>query len=143
MAKATVKMPDDMLKKLSKLGNNTDKIAKKVLTAGGEVVFAKAKSNLKAAVGNNTTFESRSTGELEDSFGLSDVLLDKNGNYNIKIGFSEPRKDGSSNAMLGNILEYGKAGQPAKPFLKPAQSSTKSKCIETMKSTFEEEVKKL
>jgi len=143
VANATVKMPDEFLKRMSKLGANTDKIAKKVLTAGGEVVFAKAKSNLKSVVGNNTAYESRSTGELESSFGMSGVLLDKNGNYNIKIGFSEPRKDGGSNAKLGNIIEYGKAGQPAKPFLTPAQRATKAKCIETMQTTFEDEVKKL
>lgn len=143
VAKATVKLPEDMLKRMSKLGSNMDKVAKAVLTAGGEVVFSKAQSNLKAVIGSNTAFESRSTGELEDSFGVSDVLLDKNGNYNIKIGFSEPRSDGGSNAKIANIIEYGKSGQPAKPFLKPAQRATKKACIDTMKSTFESEVEKL
>lgn len=143
VAKATVKLPEDMLKRMSKLGSNMDKVAKAVLTAGGEVVFSKAQSNLKAVIGSNTSFESRSTGELEDSFGISDVLLDKNGNYNIKIGFSEPRSDGGSNAKIANIIEYGKSGQPAKPFLKPAQRVTKKACIDTMKSTFESEVEKL
>jgi len=143
VAKATIKLPDQFLEDLSKLGSDFDKVAKTVLTAGGEVVFAKAQSNLKAVIGNDTAYESRSTGELEDSFGLSDVLLDKNGNYNIKIGFSEPRQDGSSNAKIANIIEYGKSGQPPKPFLKPAQRATKTQCIETMKSTFESEVKNL
>ena len=77
----------------------------------------------------------RSTGELERSIGLSPVKLDRNGNYNIKIGFSEPRSDGGSNAKLANIIEYGKHGQPAKPFLKPAKSTTKSACIEKMKQS--------
>ena len=143
MAKATMKLPDDMLERMSKLGSNMDKVAEKVLTAGVEVVLAKTRSNLKAVIGNNTTYDSRSTGELEDALGLSIVRLDKNGNYNIKVGFSEPRKDGSSNAQIANTIEYGKSGQPAKPFLKPAQSASKNRCIEVMKSTFESEVKKL
>ena len=42
-------------------------------------------------------------------------MQDKNGDFNIKVGFSEPRPDGESNAMLASILEYGKSGQPAKP----------------------------
>lgn len=140
MAKAYVKLPEDFLQKLSKLGNRTDEICEKMLKAGGEVVLSKAKSNLSSVVGSGTKYKSRSTGELEGALGLSEVRLDKSGNYNIKIGFAETRKDGSSNAKLANIIEYGKSGQVAKPFMKPAKSSSKTKCIETMKATFDKEV---
>lgn len=140
MAKAYVKLPEDFLQKLSKLGNRTDEICEKMLKAGGEVVLSKAKSNLSSVVGSGTKYKSRSTGELEGALGLSEVRLDKNGNYNIKIGFAESRKDGSSNAKLANIIEYGKSGQVAKPFMKPAKSASKTKCIEVMKATFDKEV---
>ncbi|WP_418515086.1 HK97-gp10 family putative phage morphogenesis protein [Erysipelothrix rhusiopathiae] len=143
MAKVDIKMPDEFLLKVSKLGSDFDPVAEKVLKAGGEVVFKRTKSNLSAVIGKGTKHESRSTGELEKALGVTSVRLDRNGNHNIKIGFSEPRSDGESNAKLANILEYGKHGQPAKPFLKPAKSASKSECISTMKSTFEEEVKKL
>ena len=121
MAKVDIKMPDDFLLKISKLGSDFDPVAKKVLKAGGEVVFKRTKSNLSAVIGKGTKHESRSTGELEKALGVTSVRLDRNGNHNIKIGFSEPRSDGESNAKLANILEYGKHGQPAKPFLKPAK----------------------
>ncbi|EOX9981339.1 HK97-gp10 family putative phage morphogenesis protein [Listeria innocua] len=143
MAKVDIKMPDEFLLKVSKLGSDFDPVAEKVLKAGGEVVFKRTKSNLSAVIGKGTKHESRSTGELEKALGVTSVRLDRNGNHNIKIGFSEPRSDGESNAKLANILEYGKHGQPAKPFLKPARSASKSECISTMKSTFEEEVKKI
>ena len=143
MAKVDIKMPDEFLLKVSKLGSDFDPVAEKVLKAGGEVVFKRTKSNLSAVIGKGTKHESRSTGELEKALGVTSVRLDRNGNHNIKIGFSEPRSDGESNAKLANILEYGKHGQPAKPFLKPAKSVSKSECISTMKSTFEEEVKKI
>lgn len=143
MAKVDIKMPDDFLLKISKLGSDFDPVAEKVLKAGGEVVFKRTKSNLSAVIGKGTKHESRSTGELEKALGVTSVRLDRNGNHNIKIGFSEPRSDGESNAKLANILEYGKHGQPAKPFLKPAKSASKSECISAMKSTFEEEVKKI
>ena len=133
MAKATVKMPDDFLEKLSRLGDKTDEITAKVLEAGSDIVYEKVKSNLEDVVGKDTIVESRSTGELIDSLGVSSVKQDKNGNSNIKIGFKEPRKDGKSNAMIANIIEYGKHNQPAKPFLKPAKKSTKKSCIEAMK----------
>ena len=140
MAKAYVKLPEDFLQKLSKLGNRTDEICEKMLKAGGEVVLSKAKSNLSSVVGSGTKYKSRSTGELEGALGLSEVRLDRNGNYNIKVGFAESRKDGSSNAKLANIIEYGKSGQVAKPFMKPAKSASKNQCIEIMKATFEKEV---
>ncbi len=140
MAKAYMKLPDDFLEKISRLGNKTDEICEKMLKAGGEVVLSKAKSNLSSVIGSGTKYKSRSTGELESALGLSEVKLDKNGNYNIKIGFAETRKDGSSNAKIANIIEYGKSGQTAKPFMKPAKTSSKSKCIEVMKSTFDKEV---
>ena len=143
MAKVDIKMPDEFLLKVSKLGSDFDPVAEKVLKAGGEVVFKRTKSNLSAVIGKGTKHESRSTGELEKALGVTSVRFDRNGNHNIKIGFSEPRPDGESNAKIANILEYGKHGQPAKPFLKPARSASKSECISVMKSTFEEEVKKL
>ena len=140
MAKAYMKLPDDFLEKLSSLGNRTDEIYEKMLKAGGEVVLSKAKSNLSSVVGQGIKYKLRSTGELESAIGLSDVRLDKNGNYNIKIGFAESRKDGSSNAKLANIIEYGKSGQGAKPFMKPAKNSSKAKCLWVMKATFDKEV---
>lgn len=143
MARAYVTLPDEFLKKLSRLGSKTDEICDKMLKAGGEVVLAKTKSNLSSVIGGGTKYKSRSTGELESALGLSEVRLDRNGNYNIKVGFAETRKDGTSNAKIANIIEYGKSGQTAKPFLKPAKASSKSQCLEAMKSTFDKEVNNL
>jgi len=143
MAKVDIKMPDDFLEKLSKLGSHTDEISERVLEAGGEVVLAKIRSNLASVVGKDTKVDSRSTGELERSLGMSKARVDRNGNHNIKIGFAEPRSDGGSNAKIANILEYGRHGQPAKPFLKPAKSSSKSACEAAMKQKLEEEIGKL
>lgn len=143
MARVDVKMPDEFLERMSRLGSNFDSIAETVLEAGGEVVLEKTKSNLASVIGSGTKYDSRSTGELESSLGLTGVKMDRNGNFNIKVGFSEPRRDGGSNAQLANIIEYGKSGQPAKPFLKPAKSTSKKQCIEAMKQAFETEVEKL
>ena len=143
MAKVDLKMPDEFLEQLSKLGTHTDEIAERVLEAGGEVVLAKIRTNLSAVVGKDTKTASRSTGELEGSLGMTKTRVDRNGNHNIKIGFAEPRSNGGSNAKIANIIEYGRHGQPAKPFLKPAKSSSKSACEAAMKQKFEEEIGKL
>ena len=39
MAKAEMKMPEDFLLKISKLGSNFDSVADTILQAGGEVVL--------------------------------------------------------------------------------------------------------
>ncbi len=143
MARFEVKMPTEFLLKLSQLGNKTDEIVGKVLTAGGEVVAKKVKENLVSMIGKDTKYESRSTGELVSALGVSKPRLDKNGVMNVKIGFSEPRSDGKSNAMIANVLEFGKSGQPPKPFLKPAKSATRNEVIAAMEAAFNEEVSKL
>lgn len=140
MAKATFKMPEEFLMKVSKLADRTDEILPKVLEAGAEVVESKVRSNLASVIGKGTKEPSRSTGQLLSALGTSPALQDKNGDFNVKVGFSEPRSDGESNAKIASILEYGKSGQPARPFLKPAKSSSKNACIEAMKAKLESEV---
>ena len=101
--------------KVSRLADKTDEIIPKVLEAGAEVVEDKVRSNLQSVIGSGTKYDSKSTGELLRSLGTSPALQDRNGDFDIKVGFSEPRSDGDSNAKIATILEYGKSGQPAKP----------------------------
>ena len=151
MAKATYKLPEDFLLKVSKLADKTDEIVPRVLQAGGEVVEKKVRSNLQAVIGSGIKEESRSTGELVGALGVSPAMLDRDGNFNVKVGFDEPRRQQNAavrkrsykertNAMIANVLEYGKHGQPAKPFLKPAKSTSKNACIEAMKAKLESEM---
>ncbi len=120
--------------KISRLEERTDEIIPKVLEAGGEVVLDRVRSNLSAVLSG------KSTGELESALGVSPAKLDKNGNYNVKVGFDEPRRDGSGNAMIANIIEYGKHGQPPRPFLKPAKAASRTPAIEAMKRKLDEEM---
>ena len=143
MAKAQFNMPDDFLHKISNLGEKTDEIIPSVLEAGGDLALQKVRDNLNAVIGRNTKYPSQSTGQLSKALGLSPARMDLDGNYNVKIGFSESRSDGDSNAKIANILEYGKHGQPPKPFLKPAKTQVRKSSIEAMKLKLEEEIKKL
>jgi len=143
IAKAIVKMPEEFLLKISRLESKTDDIVPKVLEAGGNVVLQKVKSNLQGVIGKGTKRRSKSTGELLRSIGLSKARQNRNGDHNVKVGFAEPRSDGGSNAKLANILEYGKHGQPARPFLKPAKSSSKKACEDAMIAKLEEELRQI
>jgi HK97 gp10 family phage protein len=143
MAKANIKMPDEFLLRVSRLADQTDVILPKVLEVGGEVVLDKVKGNLSDVVGKDTKYPSKSTGELLSSLGLSGAKQDRDGNFNVKVGFSEPRSDGESNAKIASINEYGKHGQPAKPFLKPAMSASRKPCMNAMVAKLEEEINKI
>ena len=136
-------MPDDFLEKISRLGDKTDDIVPRVLQAGADVVLAKVKSNLQAAIGKGTKYESRSTGDLVKALGITGARVNREGNHDVKVGFSAKRGDGKSNALIAAVLEYGKHGQPPKPFLKPAKSASRKECIDAMTAKLDEEIGKI
>lgn len=158
MATLKVKLPDDLMIGLERLSKQADEVVKKTLEAGAEVVEEKARANLK------NSLKGESSGQLLDALGISPVKSnDKLDGWDIKIGFNEPRQDkqGSTtykkkrkggkvseykltNAMVANILEYGRKGkQAAKPFMKPAEDATKAKARAVMKKVFTEEANKI
>ncbi|GHU66113.1 hypothetical protein FACS1894184_03310 [Clostridia bacterium] len=136
-------MPDEFLMKISALAERTDEIVPRVLAAGGAVVLARTRSNLQAVVGRNTKYPSRTTGKLVNALGVSPAKLDRDGNYDVHIGFSDPRNGKLTNAMLGSLIENGKSGQPPRPFLKPAKTQSKGAAIEAMVSALEAECERV
>lgn len=154
MAKCEITLPEELQKKLDRLGRQTDEITAKALEAGAEATLPYLRSGLKDVIGKDTKYESRSTGELIRSLGISPVMVDREGSPNIKVGFNEPRRVQraakgkrsyytATNAMLANILEYGKHGQPPKPFLKQAKNRSRKAAAAAMQRAFDKEVEKL
>jgi hypothetical protein len=136
-------MPEDFLNQLSRLEARTDEIVPKVLAAGGEGVLEHVRPRRRAVLGQGTKYPSRSTGELEAALGVTPARLNRRGDFDVKVGFAEPRRGkGDSNAKLASILEHGKHGQPPRPFLKPAKIASREACIERMRRVFEEEAGK-
>jgi len=138
VGRITIKMPTEFMDQLAKAAEKTDAAIPKALEAGGKVVFETMKANLRSAIGRDTKYPSRSTGKLLAALGVSPVKLNDEGNYDVKVGFSEDRE--VSNAKLANILEYGKHGQPPKPILKPTRRSSRRSCIEAMQAALKEEL---
>ena len=139
MAKVKIEMPSGFMDQIAGMGNALDAAIPKALAAGGKVVLDKMVSNLRAAIGSGTKKKSRSTGKLAASLGVSPAKVDCEGNLNVKVGFSEGRGN-VSNAMLANVLEYGKHGQPPRPFLKRTKSSSQKPCVEEMQRVLKEEL---
>ncbi|MBU5627707.1 HK97 gp10 family phage protein [Oscillibacter sp. MSJ-2] len=139
----TIKLPEELINQLSEFDKHTGEIMDAALTAGAKVACKQAKTNLSFAIGSGTKEPSQSTGELVRALGVTPVKPDRDG-WNVRVGFAEPRRDGKSNAMVANILEYGsrKHNQPARPFMKPAADSTKAAAKAEIKRVFDEEAKK-
>lgn len=143
MAKADFKLPEDFLLQISRLNERTDDVLPRVLEAGGEVAEKIFRASLSGAIGSSLKGKSKSKGYLLEALGVTPAKLDRDGNFNVKVGFSEPRVGGGSNAKIANILEYGRSNQPARPFLKQAKSAARKPCIDAMKATLEEELKRI
>jgi methyl-accepting chemotaxis protein len=70
------------------------------------------------------------------------ALVPIKGNSTV-LGVMVATMDDQTLSKIVKEIEYGKSGQPAKPFLKSAKSSSKTAAIEAMKMKLEEEVLKL
>jgi HK97 gp10 family phage protein len=139
-----VKLTTDFAAKLQSVADDMDKVAEKALVEGASIVEKQMRSNLQKVIGSGTKSQSQSTGQLLNALGKSPVKANiKTGGWDIKIGFLEPRKDGTPNALVANILEYGKKGQAPKPFMKPALNATRRKVRTTMSRVIDEEIEKI
>ena len=68
MAKMKAKMPDELIAKLSRLGQKTDEVCEKALQAGAEVAKSAISANLSAVIGKGTKKPSRSSGQPPKPF---------------------------------------------------------------------------
>jgi len=133
-------MPEELMRGLKEVSTEIDEIMSETLTAGAEVIEKKVRSNLSNAIGKNANVKSRSSGQLLGALGISPCKKRGADRYDINVGFNEPREDGKSNAMIANVLEYGKKGQAPKPFMKPAERATREAATEAAQSKFVEVV---
>ena len=142
MARCEIKLPNRVIDELERLGRAEDAIAEAALQAGAQVVEPVLRSRLASSIGRSTKKPSRSTGQLVSALGTSPVKVNRKGNHDIKVGFAENRNDGSINALIANVLEYGRSNQPARPFLAPTKRATRKAALTAVKETLAREVNK-
>lgn len=141
MAKCEIKMPEEFLDKLSKLGERFDKATPNILKKGGEVVLSQMKANLSSRIGKDTKYPSRSRGDLMRSIGITPALQDRKGEWNIRVGVGDSKDHkGVPNALKAQVLEYGKSGQKAKPWMKPARRKARKPAIRAMEEALKREL---
>ncbi|HWQ29857.1 MAG TPA: HK97-gp10 family putative phage morphogenesis protein [Negativicutes bacterium] len=138
--------------KISKLGSEADRIAKKVVKAGANPVADEIRKNLVANLsdpayvgkGDGDLFGMKTTvptGDLLESFGVTPPGVDKDGNTNVHIGFEGYDRKGVPNALKARAMESGTSTLKKRPFVRPAVNSTRKKAVEEMGKALDKEIK--
>ena len=134
MPKMTVTGLDEVMSKLNALAKSkADKIIEDAVEDGADIVADKARANLSGVLSGE------STGALLGSLGISPVD-NRDGYINAKVGFDGKDSKGTPNALKASVLEYGSRRQPARPFMKPAQTATRSAVKAKVKETVERKI---
>ena len=136
MAKLTVKGLDDYALAISKLGDRADDVAKKAIYAGAKIIADKAKQNLENVLSGD------STGDSVESFGVTPISQDKDGNWNCKIGFDGYDRSGTPNQLKARVLESGSSKQKKRPYMRPAVRAKKQEAIKAMGDIIDTEIQK-
>lgn len=137
MARFAFKAGEEYAIKLSKLATNTDEIAKKAIYEGVKIVADEIKKNLEGVLSEEAT------GELVDSFGVTPITKDNNGNWNAKVGFDGYDSQGVPNQLKARVLESGSSRQKKRPFVRPAVNKTRKQVVKKMEEVIDKEIKKL
>jgi HK97 gp10 family phage protein len=137
MARFAYKAGDDYAIKLSKLATDSEEVAKKAIFGAAEIVANKIKQNLQGVLSDEAT------GELVDSFGVTPITKDNQGNWNAKVGFDGYDSHGVPNQLKARVIESGSSTKKKKPFVRPAVNATKKQAQAKMNEIIDEEYKKL
>ena len=141
MAKMEIDFPEDMLRGL--LNAETEDLCKKIVDSATPIVEESWKKEIKAVVQHS------GDSELVDSILATPAKKAKNGAI---IAFTGPkgnsksyyyrngkkgRKISVSNVLKAIWLNYGRVGQPARPFLTKATNNAQQKVLEKMRQTYD------
>ena len=136
MARITFTAGDEYALKLSRLATGSDEIAKKAIYGAVKIVADKIKDNLQGVLSDEAT------GELVDSFGVTPITRDRDGNWNAKIGFDGYDSKGVANQLKARVLESGTSTKKKHPFVRPALNATKKQAQAEMARIIDEETQK-
>ena len=132
----TVEGFDRFTASLDKLTALPDATVAEMLTAGGEVIKEAHQAKLEQ-------YGAVETGRLRDSI--------KVGKPNVKAGYVEIRPTGTRksgrktvrNEEIGYITEYGKKGEPARPWMREGNADSEDKAVDFAGQVFDNYLDKI
>ena len=150
---------DNYIKILTKLEGNADKVLKKALYDGTQVMADELKQKIStlSAVPDVYNLKSYKLGEkyylsysqkkdLIDSLGIA-KFRNEAGIITTHIGFdgynsikTKKYPNGQPNQLIARVVESGSSYMNKTPFIRPAVNSAKRKAEESMKKIIEEEI---
>ena len=129
----------ELEKQLSSLGSQSKEIGKKAVREGAGILADQVRSNLM----KNLTGSKYSTGDLEESLGVTPADVDKNGVINSKVGFHGYDRKGVPNVIKARAMESGTSTQRKRPFIRPAINKVKQKVEKAMEEIIDNEINKV
>lgn len=137
------KVPVELMNKLNALSDDIDNIEDKMLAAATDVLKPEIENNLRKVI--RSGYE---TGALAASVSVKKKRTSKEKANIIYFKGTVKRtfKNGKTRTVRNNlkaaVLEYGKQGQPPRPFLRPAVNAKRMEMAEAMERIFESESQK-
>lgn len=159
---ASISRLTDYAIRLSKMGNKsfTKRALKRAVYEGAGVIADEIKKNLNALPTEDyrllkpgekfNGLPISQKNDLLESFGLSKIQEDVNGNLSTKVGFgdygSHPTKKyplGLPNPLLARAVESGSSVREKHPFVRPAVTAKRGAAVKAMERVLDEEIKKV
>ena len=142
MAKMEIDFPEDMLSGI--FNADTEELCKKIVDSAAPIMEESMKKEMRSVIKHS------GDSELVDSVKTSKAKRAKNGaiiaftgpkgnskNYYYRNG-KKDRKIPVSNVLKAIWLNYGRVGQPARPFLTKAVNNAHQKVMEKMQQTYDQ-----
>jgi hypothetical protein len=160
MAKFTFQAGEEFALRLSKLGAASEEIAKRAIYAGAEIIADEIRRNLDALPTDTPRrlrpgekFSGPTEREKEDllsSFGVTPVKLDRDGFWNVKIGFSGYNRNvtrkypkGVPNQLVARAVESGSSVRQKRPFVRRAVTGKKKEALAAMEKAADEAMRQI
>lgn len=135
-------------------------ILERAVASGAAIVADRIRSNLEdlpedtfRRLPSSKTFSGVPAGQkrdLADSFGLTPIKRDADGNLNTKAGFdgygsfpTPTYPNGIPNQLLARTVESGSSVRAKTPFVRPAVDRTRSKAVAAMQKIIDKETESL
>lgn len=136
MAKATFEIPTELIRQISKLETNTEKMMGEMVEAGAKTVLEKIENNAPAAM--------KKDAELMSCLGTTKVYkTPSDDGINVKVGFAGyfTNQDGERTpaALVANVFEYGRSNSPfpKQPFMRKSfNKSAITKAMEEVQKKY-------
>lgn len=147
---------------LGKIGDASKDICGAAIYEGAKIIADEVKNNLnslntttdelamlKAKKGEPTYITQRAKEGLMKSFGVTPMQRDRDGIYNVKLGFdgyndvkTKKWTKGQPNQLIARACESGSSAMIKQPFFREAVQKTRKKAESRMAEVLDEKIKK-